>query len=296
MTLKQIEYFLKVCELKQISECSKFFGISQSAMSISIKNLENSLGGDLFDRRGKSLSINERGKAFYKSIKPIYNRVLEIERNMQNESMYELSLMSSQNVGTYLSPYILSGILEKNDKINLSVSMGNTTQILDEVVNNKIDIGLIEGDLENSDVKSVLICKDEVIVVTGNKNLSDKTYSINDLTKEEWVMRESGSGTRDSFYANLPGDISLNTILELPTTEAIKRCLEDSNYFTCLPRFAVKNELGKSLFEVKVKGKKFLRNIYLVYSKDKDDSETFLNIISKIEKEIRQTHAKLTEI
>lgn len=63
---------------------------------------------------------------------------------MQNESMYELSLMSSQNVGTSTTPYVL-GLLEKNDKINLSVDMGNTTPFLDEVLNNKVDIGLIEG-------------------------------------------------------------------------------------------------------------------------------------------------------
>lgn len=294
MTLKQIEYFLKVCELKQISECSKFFGISQSAMSIAIKNLENSLGGELFDRRGKSLTINERGKAFLKSIKPIYNRVLEIERNMQNESMYELSLMVSQNVGTYLAPYVLSDILNSTNNINLTILMGNTSQILDEVSNNKIDIGLIEGDLENSDVKSLLLCKDEIIVLTGDKNFADKVLSVNELTKQKWVMREAGSGTRSSFYASLPGDTSLQTVLELPTTESIKRCLENSSYFTCLPKFAVKNELNKTLFEVKVKGKKFNRNIYLVYSKDKQDSETFTNIISKIELCIRETHAKLT--
>lgn len=294
MTLKQIEYFIKVCELKQISECSRYFGISQSAMSIAIKNLESSLGGELFDRVGKSLTINERGKAFLKSIKPIYNRILEIEKNMLNENMYELSIMSSKNVGNYLLPYALSDILDKDSMVNLSVTIGNTNEILDAVLDNSIDIGLIEGSLENKDVKSIPICKDELIVVTGSEKFKDQTITMNALKKEEWVMRESGSGTRESFCSYLPSDCSLNIALELTTTESIKRCLEGSEFFTCLPKFAVKDELNKTLYEVRVKDKKFMRDIYLIYSKYKEDSDTFSNIVSKLQSKIVEAHSKLT--
>ena len=295
MTLKQIEYFIKVCELKQISECSKFFGISQSAMSIAIKNLETSLNGELFDRRGKSLVINERGKAFLKSITPIYNRVLEIEKNMQNENMYDILLKSSKNIGTYLLPMAVAEVFENKDKnINLTVSFDNTETILDDVVNNRCDIGLVEGGLGNNDVNVVNITEDELIIVTGNKELASKSHNISSLKDHKWIMREEGSGTREIFFDNLGENPNLNIALELPTTEAIKNFVKGRDFITCLPYFSVKDELGKDLYEIKLRGKTFKRNLYAIYSKDKDGSETFLNIINSLVEKIRHNHDGLT--
>lgn len=295
MTLKQIEYFIKVCELKQISDCSKFFGISQSAMSIAIKNLETSLGGDLFDRRGKSLVINERGKAFLKSITPIYNRVLEIERNMQNENMFEIFIKSSKNIGNYLLPMAIADILENKDKnIKLNISLDNTETILDDVINNRCDIGLVEGNLGNSDVNVITITEDELIVVTGSKELASKNYNINSLKASNWVVREAGSGTRDVFFNSIGENPNLNILLELPTTESIKNYIKGRECLACLPYFAVKNDLGKDLFEVNIRGKKFKRKLYAIYSKDKNGSETFKRIIKSLVEKIKLNHKELT--
>ncbi|NLK67007.1 MAG: LysR family transcriptional regulator [Campylobacteraceae bacterium] len=295
MTLKQIEYFIKVCELKQISECSKFFGVSQSAMSIAIKNLETSLGGDLFDRRGKSLVINERGKAFLKSITPIYNRVMEIERNMLNENMFEIYITSSKNVGNYLLPVAIADMIENKDKnVHLNISFENTDTILDDVMNNRCDIGLVEGNLGNSDVNVIPIAEDELVIVTGNEELASKSYNASSIKDFNWIIREEGSGTRGIFFDNLGENPNLNIVLELPTTESIKNCIRGKNFVTVLPYFSVKNELGNGIYEVNVRGKKFKRNLYAIYSKDKEGSETFLNIINTLVEKIRASHKKLT--
>ncbi|MCZ6156318.1 LysR substrate-binding domain-containing protein [Campylobacter ureolyticus] len=297
MTLKQIEYFIKVCELKQISECSKFFGISQSAMSIAIKNLENSLGGELFDRIGKSLVINERGKAFLKSITPIYNRVLEIRKNMLNGGMFDIAITSSKNIGSYLLPEAVSEILEnKNDKskIHLDIKIENTEAILQSILNNQCDIGLVEGSLKNSEVSTITICEDELFIVTGDKDLAQKSWNISSLKDYGWVMREVGSGTREVFFNNIKENPNLNIILELPTSEAIKNSIRNRPLFTCLPYFAIHNELGNGLYKVNMKGKKFIRNLYAIYSKDKKNSETFMNIINEIIENIRKFHKKIS--
>lgn len=297
MTLKQIEYFIKVCELKQISECSKFFGISQSAMSIAIKNLETSLGGDLFDRIGKSLVINERGKAFLKSITPIYNRVLEIRKNMLDGDMFDISIISSKNIGNYLLPKAIGEILQnKNDKskVHLDIQIKNTEAILESIINNKCDIGLVEGNLGNNEVATISICEDELFVITGDKDLASKSYNMSSLKDYNWVMREVGSGTREVFFSTLKENPNLNIILELPSSEAIKNCIRNKPLFACLPYFAVYNELGNGLYKVNVRGKKFIRNLYAIYSKDKKNSETFMSVINEIVEKIKECHKKIS--
>lgn len=267
-------------------------------MSIAIKNLENSLGGELFDRIGKSLVINERGKAFLKSITPIYNRVLEIRKNMLNGGMFDIAITSSKNIGSYLLPEAVSEILEnKNDKskIHLDIKIENTEAILQSILNNQCDIGLIEGSLKNSEVSTITICEDELFVVTGDKDLAQKSWSINSLKDYGWVMREIGSGTREVFFNNIKENPNLNIILELPTSEAIKNSIRNRPLFTCLPYFAVHNELGNGLYKVNIKGKKFIRNLYAIYSKDKKNSETFMNIINEIIENIRKFHKKISQ-
>ncbi|MSN95619.1 LysR family transcriptional regulator [Campylobacter sp. FMV-PI01] len=296
MTIKQVEYFLKVCELKQISECSKFFGISQSAMSISIKNLENSLGGNLFDRRGKTLIINERGKSFAKAITPIYNKVLEIEKNMKDKNMFEINIMSSQNIGNYLLPYILTNLLDSNQQnIQIKTDIANTSVILDKILNNECDLAVVEGEFRNKDLNLVKICDDELIVVTGDKTYLDRICNTNELSSKEWIMRENGSGARDTFFKNLPKSVDIKILLELTSTEAIKRCIMNKNYFACVPKISVKNELGKGIYEVKFKTLKFKRVLNVVYLKDKETSENFIKIIEKIINQLIICHENLTK-
>ncbi|PSM52322.1 transcriptional regulator, LysR family [Campylobacter blaseri] len=294
MTLKQIEYFLKVCELKQISECSEHFGISQSAMSIAIKNLEKSLGGNLFDRKGKSIIINERGKAFLNSITPIYNRVLEIQRNMRNASMYDIFIASSQNIGNYLLPWLLSDLIKNSPDTNLNVKIQNTEEIIQCIKNNVCDIGLVEDDIIDKDVTFTKICKDELIIVTGNKELEGKTFNVEEIAKKDWIIREKGSGTRNILFKNLPKNTHLNIVLELSSTEAIKRSVRNNDLFTCLPKFALKCELGNGLYEVKLKDVSFTRNLYLAHAKDKDKNSRFMDITESLLNKIKTRYDELT--
>ncbi|EKR7974275.1 LysR family transcriptional regulator, partial [Campylobacter fetus] len=107
MTIKQIEHFLKLYELNNVSLAAKEFDISQSALSNSLKELENSLNGNLFDRIGKNLIINQKGKAFYEQILPVYLNLKNIEIKMRYNGLLNLNLLSSQNIGNYLLPTVL---------------------------------------------------------------------------------------------------------------------------------------------------------------------------------------------
>lgn len=288
MTIKQIEYFLAICELTQVNGCAKKLGISQSALSIAIKNLEISLGGPLFDRIAKTLILNERGRAFKKAIVPVYEELIDVRKSMQNSSMYNIKLISSQNIGNYLLPEILCNLL--NENLSLDVDFDNTQSIIKSVVNNECDVGIIEGRIHSDDVKIVKICDDELKIVTGDPSYANKSVYIDEISQKPWINRESGSGCRGVLYDNLPNGIVLNTIIELKSVEAIKRCIKDHKAFACLPKFTYHDELNMGIYEVDLKNIKFKRTLNIVYLKNKKESEAFLKIINEIRDRIKKVH------
>jgi DNA-binding transcriptional LysR family regulator len=138
-------------------------------------------------------------------------------------------------------------------------------------------MGFIEGDVEDSDIIKEAIGKDELIIVTANQELKNKRFSLADIASYRWVLREKGSGTRETFLNYIKDkDIELNIFLELGHTESIKSLLLSQKPITCISKLAVAKEIEDgTLFEVKVKGFKCTRDFYAIYHKDKYKSELF---------------------
>ncbi|MBX2078946.1 LysR family transcriptional regulator, partial [Campylobacter peloridis] len=123
MTFKQLRYFQALSKNLNLRSCAKELNITQSALSLAIFELEKSLNTKLFDRNAKFLSLNEKGKMFLKQITPLMIEFQRIEKLMQNDENYQLSMKVSQNVGTFL----LAGVLNKKDeKITLELSLDNS--------------------------------------------------------------------------------------------------------------------------------------------------------------------------
>lgn len=279
MTIKQIEHFLKLCELKNVSTSAKEFDISQSALSNSIKELENSLNGLLFDRINKNLILNQKGKAFLEMITPIYNSLKEVELKMQSRSILNLNILASQNTGNYLLADIIA---ELNDKFNIKFNIKNTYDIVNELLEHKCDLGVIESDIYDKNISKIKICDDGLVVVTGDKNYADKEFYIDELAKFSWILRENGSGTRQTFLSQIPSDVRLNISLEINSTEAIKKALIGKKFFSVLPKFA----LSKDLYEVRIKNIKFKRDLSIVFHAKKDMDADFLRFVDELKDSI----------
>ncbi|WP_187153607.1 LysR family transcriptional regulator [Campylobacter peloridis] len=286
MTFKQLKYFQALSKNLNLRACAKELNITQSALSLAIFELEKSLNTKLFDRNAKFLSLNEKGKMFLKQITPLMIEFQRIENLMQNDENYQLSMKVSQNVGTFL----LAGVLNKKDeKIKLELSLDNSKNIIKNILDKEIDLGIIEGICKDKDLEKIKICDDELIVVS-NKKL-DKEYFIDELKDYQWLSREKGSGAKEVFVNALPKNIKLNLVYELNSTAMIKELIKKGNFLAVLPKFSVKEELeNKKLFQVKLKNFKISRELFIIYHKNKEPNEKFLNfcdfLIKQIQKEI----------
>ena len=281
MTLKELNFFYKLSDNPQVTQVAQELKISQSAISLAIKSLENKLEEQLFDRVGKKLILNERGRYFKEKTLPHYLAIIDSQKLFQkNKLAGNMKIASSKTISNYLMPDIYYEFLSKYSDVKFDISTINSTKIIENILNSNLDIGLIEIDINNSNLIKQKLCDDELIIVTSDEN-TPKIAFIDTINKK-WILRETGSGTREVFINSLgkyAQDISI--FMELQDFEEIKTILIDNkDTITAISKNAVKKELeSKKLFQIKLKNFEFKREFHIVYHKDKSTNLLFQTFI-----------------
>jgi len=281
LTLRQMEIFLNVVASGHLTNVAKEMKLSQSAISMSIKELENILGRPVFDRINKKLVLNEVGRAFYKEIDPIFRKLTDIEFEFKNsENKGVIRVGASTTIVDYLMPSIICSYMSSYPDVKITLKEGNTKEIAQMIQDGSIDVGFVEGFVSGADIVKEKIGVDELIVVTADETLAKPVY-IDALAEQKWVLREEGSGTREVFLDYIKEKVdSLNIFLELGHTESIKSILMNRACLTCLSKISVEDEISEGkLHEVKVKNFECKRDFLMIYHKDKYHSSLFEKFI-----------------
>ncbi len=279
ITLRQIEIFLNVVKSGHLTNVAKSMKLSQSAVSMSIKELENILRRPVFDRINKKLVLNEVGRAFYNEVDSLYKKFSDIEHEFQNsDNKGMIRVGASTTIVDYLMPSIICSYMTAYPEVKVTLKEGNTKDIASMVESGEIDIGFVEGFVSGSSIIKEKIGIDELLIITEDRNIADKpSVYIDELAKMRWVLREEGSGTREVFLDYIKEKVDeLNVFLELGHTESIKGILKNRECLTCISKISVEKELREgTLFEVKVKNFDCKRDFLMIYHKDKYHSVLF---------------------
>ena len=281
MTLKELHFFYKLCSNPQVTQVAQELNISQSAISLAIKSLENKLNEQLFDRIGKKLILNEKGRFFKEKTFSHYLALKDAQNIFQeNKLAGNIKIAASKTISNFLMPNIYYDFLSKYSDVKLDISINNSNEIIEKILNSKLDIGLIEVDTQHSSLIKEKLCDDELIVVTSDEN-SPKITFIDSINKK-WILRETGSGTREIFINHI-GQIAqeLNIFMELQDFEEIKTIvLNNKDTVTAISKVIVQKELEeKKLFQIKLRNIEFKREFYLVYHKEKSKNLLFETLI-----------------
>lgn len=279
MTFQELRFFYYLCEDSHISNLAQQLGITQSAISLSIKSLESQIGEPLFDRIGKKLILNETGRLFKEKTYSHFLALNDAENFFKKDKISGiLSIASSKTIGDFITPHIVFDFLIQHEHVNIHKDIQNSAQIIHMLKNGLIDMGFIESSCDEIDLIKEPIGNDELIVVSSDACLGEGDFFIDELFHKKWILREKGSGTREIFLDAL-GDIAkeLNIFMEFSEFEEAKTILlNNPQTITCLSRVAVENELKrKELFEVKLINLKIDRTFYLVYHKNKYHTKLF---------------------
>jgi len=288
ITLRQIEIFINVVKSGHLTNVAKDMKLSQSAISMSIKELENMLGRPIFDRINKKLLLNEVGRAFYNEIHPIYKKLSDIEYEFKNsENKGVIRVGASTTIVDYLMPTIISEYMNSYPDVKITLKEGNSKDISSMIEDGSIDIGFVEGFVYSSDIVKKTISVDELVLVTTNKSLLEAN-SIEELADYKWILREEGSGTREVFLDYIKNRVdSLNIFLELGHTESIKSVIYSSDCLSCISKISVDKELQDgSLSRIYIDGFECKRDFLMIYHKDKYHSSLFKKFVNFSQKMI----------
>jgi len=275
-TLRQLEVFLAVARIGNITAAAEELSMSQPAASGAIKELEDRFNIQLFDRIGKRLQINRSGLMIQMYAEELIDRARVIEQVLTGaEGAIFLKVGTTMTIGGYLAIDILSGFKNKYPDAQVNLEVSNTAQVVDRVINYQVDIGLIEGEVSRPEIKVIPWLEDELVVVCSPEHpfakKAESGLSSQDLVQIDWIMREEGSGTRQAFERVMYGLLQdLNYVLELEHIEAIKHAVTLNMGVACLSKVSVEKEIKQGkLIQLKTPDRTFKRFFHVVLHNEK---------------------------
>lgn len=278
ITLRQLEIFIAVAETAQVTKASKKLFVTQSAVSMALAELENQLGGSLFDRHGRSLLLNARGRFLLPLAKDITCQVSNIETVMseRNDKLEgRIDVVASTTLGNYILPYLVGAFRRVHPNVIVNLLVYNTRYAEKLVLDEEMDIGFVEGPLSG---KKELLWRpwfeDELIVLCGPTDplAHNEVFDINkDLKGKKWIMRETGSGTLDTVHERFGKYMSeVQIVMEMGHPEAVKRAVESGAGITCLSALSICREAENGWLKgLKIQGLDMKRQLRIIQRNDK---------------------------
>ncbi|MFV0348444.1 MAG: LysR substrate-binding domain-containing protein [Halodesulfovibrio sp.] len=273
MNLRQLELFISLAKNPNISQVAKENFLTQSAVSVALKGLEQDLGVQLFDRLNRRLALNPHGRTFMRNLEPALQNLNEVLRIFEGDNMNgELVVGASSTIADYILPQIMFEFEDRYPNVTIKTVFTNPHDIAEGLEQGDIDIGLVETEIESPDLEFIRLCKDELFVVSSDDDFAKEgPYSIEELLNKKWVLREPGAGSRDTF-THYMGDYmkDLRIVMEMHHTVSIKRVLQNPDTLSCLSPFAIQRELEHGeLFRVPLRNMQLIRHFYAVMHRDK---------------------------
>jgi DNA-binding transcriptional LysR family regulator len=252
MTLEQLRIFTAVAEREHVTQAARALNLTQSAVSAAVSVLEARYGVRLFDRVGRRIELTETGRLFLTEARAVLARAAAAETvlgDLAGLRRGSLNLAASQTVASYWMPPLMARYREKYPGIALNLTVGNTETVAAMVRDGTVDLGFVEGEIDEPALSVIPVADDQLIVVTrADKAVRHrKPLRAVELKAMRWVFRERGSATRSIFEDALAAigvdPASLDVILELPSNEAVRAAVEHGAGAAALSRLAVNDGL-----------------------------------------------------
>lgn len=290
------DVFLTVAQQKSFSKASQVLYISQPAISKHIKSLEEHYKAKLFDRKGIQIELTPAGKL-------LFEKLTEVKR-IQEQTEFEISsirdvmqakgilkLGASTTIALYTLPKVLSSFHQHYPQIHISLLNRNTELVMEALLNQDINLGIIEGRAKLTNIDYEPFITDEVVAVCSKKSpiAKKKQYHVKDILNMPLAIRERGSGTLSALKYTLEKNkirlSDLNIKVRLGGTEALKNFLIESDSLGFLPSRSVQKELAYGeLTEIQFEGLHIERNFYFIQRKGENSelNKSFIRLAKKL--------------
>ena len=287
-TLHQLHIFLKVCELQSITKASEALFLTQPAVSIQLKKLQNEFEVPLTEMIGRQLYITDFGKQIQALAMEILEKVdqIKVATDQFKGILTGRIKISSASTGKYVIPYFLSSFMQAHPGVTLSIDVTNKTKVVEHLQENSTDFAMVSVIPQNLALESIPLMNNELnLVASTNYPRLPKRMFARHLNTYTLIFREHGSATRNAMIHFLnKNQIEVNRSMQLTSNEAVKQAVRAGLGLSIMPLIGIRGELKmNNLTIVPIKGLPVITQWNLVYGKGKKLSPAGKALINHIE-------------
>jgi len=274
MELSQLEVFLMVAREGRFSRAAEKLFRTQSAVSQTIRKLEDELGEPLFDRSSREGVLTDAGRVLREYAEKLLNLrgdAQEALLELREVQKGKLVIAANEFTALYLLP-VLAEFRRLHPMIRIMVQRSLGSHIPDDLMRHAVELGVLSYDPQEPQLRSFVVYLDELALVVPPTHplASERQVSIRQLGAESFVAHIVSSPYRDKvIQAFKRYKTPLHMDIELPTLQAIKRFVAMGNGVAFVPEISVENEIARGeLVRIPVRELRLQRKLRLVYRKE----------------------------
>ncbi|MDD1791639.1 LysR family transcriptional regulator [Enterovibrio makurazakiensis] len=275
ITFRQIHIFQSVASHLSYTKAAEVMFLTQPAVSMQIRQLEENVGLALFEVMGKSLYLTSAGEEFMLHCNRIMQDFSDAKRAIESLKSFKSGKLKITVASTanYFSARLLASFLHIHPDIQVSLNVTNREFLINELKNNDCDLLIMGKPPADIEVNATPFIENPLVVIAPPNHPLGKEacISVQRIASESMVVRELGSGTRfaiERFFRSK--DLTLNVGAEMSATEAIKQAVSAGLYLGIVSRHSIEQELETGrLIELDVADMPIIRHWYLVHRKGK---------------------------
>lgn len=286
-TLHQLHIFLKIVQTKSITKAAEELNLTQPAVSIQLKKLQDQFDIPLTEVIGRQLYVTHFGNEIAITAQKVLDEVETITYKSKTfKGILSGKLMVSVvSTGKYVMPYFLCDFLNQNKGIDLIMDVTNKSKVVKSLENNEVDFALVSILPDDIQLQSEILLENKLYLI-GNRNAVSQIQNNYSNLFDEYplIYREEGSATRLVMENYLQRNgIQSAKKMQLTSNEAVKQAVIAGIGYSIMPIIGLKNELESGdLKIISMKGFPIKSNWYLVWLKNKSMSpiaEAYINYI-----------------
>lgn len=289
-TLNQLQIFLKIAQTQSVTKASEELHLTQPAVSIQLKNLQDQFDIPLTEVVGRKIYITDFGREIAAAAENIINQVYAVNYKTlaykgQLAGRLKFAVVST---GKYVMPYFLTDFMKQHSGIDLLMNVTNKNQVIESLENNDVDFALVSILPANLNIEKLDLLQNKLYMVGSTAAPAGKSVSVKELLKEmPLIFREKGSGTRQTMEAFIEKHhIAVSKKMELTTNEAVKQALLAGLGYSIMPLIGIRNELhNKELQIFPIKSLPIKTTWSLIWLKGKKHSPVALSFLEHLKKE-----------
>ncbi len=271
-TLHQLTVFLKVAELQSITLAAEKLHLTQPAVSIQLKKLQDQFELPLTEVVGRQLYVTDFGK----EIAIRSRRILEEAESIQYVTDQYKGLISGKikisvvSTGKYVIPYFLKPFMDQYPGVDISIDVSNKNKVIEGLQQNASDFSLVSVLPDGIKVNNLELMENRLYLV-GNRKEPIKISKPKDLQKTTLLFREEGSATRRAMEQYLKNQkVEVDKSMELVSNEAIKQAINAGIGFSIVPLIGLRTALAYENFKIyPLKGLPIVTRWNLIYNQNK---------------------------